>query len=232
MSTSYGQFCPVSKAVEVIGDKWTLLILREALLGTCRFNDFQRAMSRISPTILNKRLKMLEDKGVIIRKRQSGLRGHEYRLTAMGKELAPIVDNLAVWGMRWARGQMTDDELDVELLMWDMRRRIDTSKLPDGVTVMCFSYPDLENFSTWWLVFDGEEVDLCTEDPGKDVDLYVTSNLRVMVEVWEGDRKLKDELRDERITAVGDGHLIRTMEDWFCRAMHAHIRPAAGPPKV
>ena len=173
--TSYGQFCPVAKATEIVGDKWTMLILRELLMGTTRFNDFQHSMSRISPTVLNKRLKMLEAKGVIIRRRQSGLRGHEYRLTAMGKELEPVVENLAIWGMRWARGQMSDDELDVELLMWDIRRRIDADNLPDGETVLCFTFTDLEHYKTWWLVFSEDDVDLCTEDTGKDVDLYVSS---------------------------------------------------------
>jgi len=133
----YGQFCPVAKATELIGEKWTLLILRELLLGTTRFNDFQRAMSRMSPTLLAKRLRSLEDSGIIIRKKLSGQKGHEYRLTAAGKELSPLVEILAVWGMRWARGQLTDDELDVEFLMREVQRRLQTEHLPDGETVIC-----------------------------------------------------------------------------------------------
>jgi len=216
----------VAKATEIVGDKWTMLILRELLLGTYRFNDFQRSMSRISPTVLNSRLKMLEDKGVIIKKRQSGMKGHEYRLTPMGRELEPVVDGLSIWGMKWARGQMSDDELDVELLMWDIRRRIDTKSLPDGETVLCFSFTDLDNYKSWWLVFDGDDVDLCTEDTGKDVDLYVSSDLRTMIEVWEGDRSLRSALRGELINVVGTRHLARSMHDWFALCSHAHIRPA------
>ena len=230
--TSYGQFCPVAKATEIVGDKWTMLILRELLLGTCRFNEFQRSMSRISPTILNKRLKMLEDKAVIIKKRQSGMRGFEYRLTAMGKELEPLIEHLAIWGMRWARGQMTDDELDVELLMWDIRRRIDAAKLPGGETILCFSFTDLDKHKSWWLVLNGDQVDLCTEDPGKDVDLYVSSDLRTMVEVWEGDRDLKKELREERISAVGPRYLVRGMTDWFGFCAYADIRPVNEYPEA
>ncbi|MBL6957842.1 MAG: helix-turn-helix transcriptional regulator [Rhodospirillales bacterium] len=218
----------MAKATEILGDKWTMLILRELLLGTCRFNEFQRSMSRISPTVLNTRLKMLEQNGVIIKKRQSGKKGYEYRLTAMGKELEPVVDNLAVWGMRWARGQMTDEELDVELLMWDIRRRIDSNKLPDGETVFCFTFSDLDTYKSWWLVLDGEEVDLCTEDTGKDVDLYVSTDLRTLAEVWEGDRDLKAALGEEKIVTIGSAHLIRTMSAWFQLSAYAHIRPAAG----
>ena len=224
--TSYGQFCPVSKATEIIGEKWTLLILRELLMGTSRFNDFQRSMSRISPTVLNKRLKQLEEKGIVVKKRLSGQKGFEYRLTAMGKELEPLIEQVAIWGQRWARGQMSDDELDVELLMWDIHRRIQTDSLPDGETVLSFNFSDLDKYRKWWLVVSRDDVDLCTEDTGKDIDLYISSDLRTMVEVWQGDRDLKAMLRDERIHAVGSKVLIRSMEDWFGLCAFADVRPA------
>ena len=225
--TSYGQFCPVAKATEIVGDKWTMLLLRELLLGTCRFSDFQRSMSRISPTVLNKRLRMLKDKGVIIKKPVSGRRGSEYLLTSAGRELEPVVHNLAVWGMRWARDQMTDDELDVELLMWDIQRRIDTKGLPDGETVLCFTFNDLDEYKTWWLVINGDDVDLCTEDTCKDVDLYVTSTTRTMIEIWEGDTDLRAALRDDRVIMMGARHLTRSMNDWFGFSAYAHVRPAS-----
>jgi DNA-binding HxlR family transcriptional regulator len=222
---TYGQFCPVAKATEIVGEKWTLLILRELLMGTHRFNDFQRAMSRISPTILTKRLKLLEDKGIVTRKRLSGQKGHEYRLTPMGRELEPLIEQLAVWGQRWARGQMSDEELDVELLMWDIQRNIDTAHLPDGVTVVAFIYNDLEQFKNWWLVIEGEDVDLCTEDPGHDVDLFLASDIRTMVEVWQGDTELAEVLSNERIMATGTKSLVRSMPDWFKLCVYADVRP-------
>jgi DNA-binding HxlR family transcriptional regulator len=224
--TGYGQFCPVSKATEVIGEKWTILILRELLLGTTRFNDFQRALSRISPTLLTKRLKHLEEKGILIRRKLSGQKGYEYRLTAAGRELGPMIDLLAEWGMRWARGQMTDDELDVEFLMWEIQRRLRTQNLPDGETVICLVFDELAKYQTWWVLVDNDSVDLCTEDPGKDVDLYLTSDVRTIVEVWAGDLDLRKALRDERIKAHGMRHLIRTMPDWFGLCGVSHVRPA------
>ena len=222
--TAYGQFCPVAKATEIVGEKWTLLILRELLMGTHRFNDFQRSMSRISPTVLTKRLKQLEDKGIVGRKRVSGRKGYEYRLTPMGRELEPVIEQLAVWGQRWARGQMTDDELDVELLMWDVQRRIDTDSLPDGETVLAFMFSDLYKHKNWWLVIDGADVDLCTVDPGKDVDLYLASDVRTMVEVWQGDTDLKQALRDERIMATGAKRLLRSLPDWFALCSFAGVK--------
>jgi DNA-binding HxlR family transcriptional regulator len=225
--SDYGQFCPVAKATEVIGEKWTLLILRELLMGTCRFNDFQRALSRISPTLLTKRLKHLEERGILIRKKISGQRGYEYRLTAAGKELAPLLEILAVWGMRWARGQMTDDELDIEFLMWDLQRRVQTQHLPDGETVVCFQFDELTKYKTWWIVVFDDKVDLCTEDPGKEVDLYVTSTVRTLVEIWEGDVELATALASKAVSTHGLRALERSMGDWLGLCAFKHIRPAA-----
>ncbi len=222
--SGYGQFCPIAKATELIGEKWTLLVLRELLLGTTRFNDFQRAMSRMSPTLLAKRLRHLEECGIIIRKKISGQKGYEYRLTAAGKELGPLSEVLAVWGMRWTRSQLTDDELDVEFLMRELQRRLQTEHLPDGETVICLIFDELTKHKTWWLVVDGDAVDLCTDDPGKDVDLYINSSVRKIVEVWEGDLDMRTALRNGSIKAHGLRHLIRTMPDWFGVCLYKEVR--------
>ena len=226
----YGQFCPVAKATEVIGEKWTVLVLRELLLGTTRFNEFQRALSRMSPTLLAKRLRHLEECGIVIRKKLSGQKGYEYRLTAAGKELGPLIEVLAVWGMRWARGQLTDDELDVEFLMRELQRRLQTEHLPDGETVIYLMFGELTKHKTWWLLVDGDVVDLCNEDPGKDVDLYISSRVRTIVEVWEGDVDMRTALRNGSIKATGSRHLIRTIPDWFGVCLYKEVRP--GDPEL
>ena len=223
--SDYGQFCPVAKATELLGEKWMLLILRELLLGTHRYNEFQRALSRISPSLLIKRLKQLESAGIIVRKAQQGRKGHEYFLTPAGKELAPIVEHLATWGMRWAQGQLDEDELDVEFLMWDIQRRLQTDMLPDGETILCFIFEDLTTFKNWWLVVRNDEVDLCTESPGKDVDLYITTTLRNLVEIWKGDIEIKKALRKELIKSQGNTQLAKTMPDWLGICLYADIRP-------
>lgn len=220
----YGQFCPVAKATEIVGEKWTLLVLRELLLGTTRFNDFQRAMSRMSPTLLAKRLRHLEEVGIVVRKKISGQRGYEYRLTAAGKELAPLVEVLAVWGMRWARSQLTDDELDVEFLMRELQRRLRTEHLPDGQTVICLTFDELTKHRNWWLLVDGDVVDVCTEDPGKDVDLYISSSVRTVVEVWEGDLEMRTALRSGSIKAHGPRHLVRTLPEWFGVCLYKDVQ--------
>ena len=211
----YGQFCPVAKSAEIIGDPWSILIVRELLLGSTRFNLLQKGLPRISPTVLNTRLKELEEGGVIVKRRLNGQRGHDYRLTPAGRELSSVIDALAVWGMRWARDEMSADDFDVSFLMFDIQRGIDTAALPDGETVLCFTFTDLNTFGRWWLVCQGCEVDLCYEDPGKDVNCYVTSTSRQLIGVWMGDLPLQTALRSEIVQVIGERHVCRAFPKWF-----------------
>jgi DNA-binding HxlR family transcriptional regulator len=223
----YGQFCPVAKSAEIMGDPWSLLIVRELLLGSNRFSTLQKGLPRISPTVLNTRLKELEGNGVLIKRRLSGQRGHEYRLTAAGRELSTVIEAFAVWGMRWARDEMAADDLDVTFLMFDIQRRIDTDALPDGETVLSVTFTDLDSFGHWWLICQGAEVDLCYTDPGKDVDCYVTSTSRNLIDVWMGDLPLSKALQSQAIQIVGDRHLCAAFVKWFTLSVFANTpRPA------
>ncbi len=218
----YGQFCPVAKSAEILGDPWSILIVRELLLGSNRFNLLQKGLPRISPTVLNTRLKELEARGVIIKRRQKNARGHDYLLTPAGRELSNVIDSLAVWGMRWAREEMDVQDFDVSFLMFDIQRRIDAAALPDGETVLCFNCTDIKNFNRWWLVCEGSDVDLCYEDPGKDVDIYVTASSKNLIEVWMGDVPLAKALKSEAIQLVGERHLIKSFPKWFVLSAAAH----------
>ena len=226
--TKYGQFCPVAKSAEVLGNPWSLLIVRELLLGSTRFTALQKGMPRISPTVLNTRLKELEEHGVIVKRPVSGQRGHEYRLTPAGRELAPVIESLVVWGMRWARDALQADEMDVSFLMFDIQRCIATDQLPDGETVICFQYQDLDKFKTWWIVCDNGAVDLCYQDPGKDVSVYVTADSCDLIGVWMGDIPLAEAQESGKLTVIGDAHLCRTFRKWFPLSVAAGIpRPLA-----
>ncbi|QMU58259.1 MAG: transcriptional regulator [Boseongicola sp.] len=227
--TKYGQFCPVAKSTEMLGNPWSLLIIREMLLGSTRFSTFQKGMPKISPTVLNTRLKELEANGLIVKRRLQGQRGHEYRLTPAGRELGPVVEGLTIWGMRWARSQMDDAEMDVTFLMFDIQRNLVTKALPDGQTVLCFNVGDLAQFDRWWMVIDGDAggtVDLCHTDPGKDVDLYLTANARDLIEVWMGDQPLRGAMDAGRLELVGAKDLVRSFSKWF------PLSAAAGVPRV
>lgn len=229
----YGQFCPIAKSAEILGDPWSILIVRELLLGSTRFGMLQKGLPKISPTVLTVRLKELEERGVIVRRRIAGQRGHEYRLTPAGRELSDVIEAYAKWGMRWARDEMDADDLDVTFLMFDIQRRIDTDALPDGETVLCFNFRDLDIFGRWWLVCTGKDVDLCYEDPGRDVDCYITSSAKDLIGAWMGDISLKSALRSEAIKLVGDAQLRRSFPRWFVRSAVADVpRPRASEKKA
>ena len=166
-----GSLCPATKSAEIIGDKWILLILREMFLGSSRFNDFQRAFPRMSPTILSKRLRQLEADGLIIRKTGPGDKTREYRLTRCGRELGPILEHMATWGLKWARRRLSEEDLDTGSFMWDFHRTLNTAELPDGETVFSVHLSDVPDYQNWWLIAEQGTVDLCTDDPGREIDL-------------------------------------------------------------
>jgi len=223
---SYGQFCPVSRALDLLGERWTLLVVRSLLQGATRINEIQRSLSRMSPTILSSRLRGLVDAGLVVQRRSRAGGGHEYRLTPAGRELAPVVEGLAAWGMRWARAKMTEEQLDVQLLMTEIQRRLDVAELPDGRTVVCFSFPAIDAYRTWWVVVDDGVVDLCTRDPGHAVDVHVTADLRALVEVWMGDVPLARARRARSVEVLGDRALVASIGRWLPLNELAGVRPA------
>lgn len=212
---AYGQFCPVAKSAEILGNSWSLLIIRELLLGSTRFSQLQKGLPKISPTVLNTRLKELVDSGVISRRKLNNQKGHEYQLTPAGKELSAVIDSLATWGMRWARDEMEDDDLDVSFLMFDIQRNLVLDELPGGENVLCFQFVDLEQFGRWWLVCNEQEVDICYENPGKEVDAYITAHSKDMIEIWMGDLSVTSALSSKKLTVTGDTLVCKRFRKWF-----------------
>jgi DNA-binding HxlR family transcriptional regulator len=213
---SYGQFCPVAMAAEVVCSRWTALVLRELLSGTTRFNDLRRGVPLMSPTLLSKRLKELVEAGVIVATPR-GQRGVvEYKLTQAGEDLRGIVMSLGVWGQRWIESSLSLKNLDPSLLMWDMRRSLLLSSFPDRKCTVKFTYPDLSTGrKSWWIVIEGGVAELCSVDPGYEVDLYVRAVLRSMTAVWMGISTLKAEIEAGDIVLTGDKVLARSMQTWL-----------------
>jgi DNA-binding HxlR family transcriptional regulator len=226
MRIRYGQFCPIAKAAEVLGERWTILIMRELVLGSTRFTELQRALSRISPSLLTKRLNELRDCGLIVQKKLPEQQRTEYHVTAAGRDLLPVLTSLGKWGMKWARGQMTDDELDVELLMFDLSRRIDRNQLPGGRHIIHVAFTGLTQFANWWIVLEETgERELCLINPGKEVDLRICSDVRTLTEIWAGDTAMRTAKATGRWQVTGNPLLIRTMPSWLRIGMFADVRP-------
>lgn len=220
-----GSLCPAVKAADMIGDKWTLLLMRELLLGASRYNEFQRAMPRISPTVLSKRLKQMELDGLIIKKAVAGEKAKAYRLTTCGRELGPLVDYMSKWGLRWARRRLNEEDLDVGTFMWDFHRSLKTAELPDGETVLSVTFSELASHKRWWLIANNGVVDLCTDDPGKEVDLYIFTSLPALAEVWMGDMSISAATQCEQVKISGAGYLMKTAAQWFPQSRYAEVRP-------
>lgn len=221
----YGQFCPVAKATEVLGERWTPLIIRELLSGEQSFNALRKGVPLMSPSLLSSRLKSLEATGVI-RREKTG-RGVTYSLTDGGEELRSIIEQLGVWGQRWARSDMSKKDLDPSLLMWDMHRRIDTSYFGDERTVLRFEFVDYPaKMRLWWLVVTGTEVDICLKDPGHDVDLLIQSTLKTMTQIWMGDLSVTRARREGLLRVTGNSVLNRSMTSWIGCSSLAAVKPA------
>ena len=223
----YGQFCPIAKATEIIGEKWTVLIIREALMGSTRYSEFQRGLSLISPTMLTKRLESLLSHGLLMKKKIPAHRGYEYFPTTSCKELLPIVRSLGDWGMRWARSNLTDTDYDVELLMIYLQRSIVPEGLPGNESVIRFKFTDIEDPSEWWLIVTGDKVDICVKDPGKDVDVYFTSTVKTMVDIWMGDTTYRKALAGGILKIVGNSALTHNVTAWMKLTLFADLPPAS-----
>lgn len=221
---TYGQFCPVAQAAEVITERWTPLVIRELLLGSHRFNDLQRGVPLMSSALLAERLKSLERYGIVERRQIPGRRAHEYHLTQAGEELRPWVELMGVWGQRWVRRGVTPEDADPALLMWDMRRNINVERLPESRVVVYFNYRDApKGKRSWWLVLEQREPDLCLTDPGFGVDLTVRTDAVTMAGVWMGDLNLAGAIKSRRIVLEGPRHLKRAFPDWLKLSLFAGI---------
>lgn len=222
---SYHQFCPVAMASELLCTRWTMLVLRELLCGPARFNELRRGVPRMSPTLLSRRLKELEKASLVTRRQVAGdLAAQEYCLTPAGLELRGIVEGLGKWGQRWVPSALSLQNLDVQLLMWDMRRNLRTEPMPRQRKVIQFRYRDAPSSRrAWWLIVTpGEGADLCSVDPGFDVDLFVNTDLRTMTAIWMGLDNIAAALAEERLLLTGEGPLATTMQRWLGLSPFAH----------
>ena len=222
----YGQFCPIAKATEIIGEKWTILIIRELLMGGSRFSELQRGLSQISPTLLSKRLESLTQSGLVLKKRIPGQKGFEYFPTKSCLELLPIIRTLGDWGMRWARSNLTEKDYDVELLMVYLKRSIDPGKLVGKENVIRFKFTDIKKYPNWWLVVMGEEIDICIKDPGKDIDVYFTTSVKTMADIWMGDNNYRKAQREGTLKIVGNTALTQDITSWMSNSIFKDIPSA------
>ncbi len=225
--SSYKQFCPVAMAAEILGARWTIVLLRELVAGSTRFNDLRRGVPRMSPALLSKRLKDLETAGIVRRARVAGEPDlFEYRLTEAGQGLKPVIEAVGIWGQTWLETEASLENLDPELLMWDMRRNINPTPMPRRRNTIQVIFTDLkEARRNWWLIVQpDQEVDLCRVDPGFDVDLYLSTTLRTMTEIWMGYTTIARAKEQERLIVTGNRQLEVDLGSWLGLSTFAKVK--------
>ncbi|HET7413247.1 MAG TPA: winged helix-turn-helix transcriptional regulator, partial [Pararhizobium sp.] len=140
----------------------------------------------------------------------------DYRLTEAGRDLRPVVEAMGFWGQKWVESRLSLKNLDPSLLMWDMRRNLDPTPMPPRRAVIQILYPELRpGKRKWWLIVENGTTDLCSVDPGFEVDLYVSSDLRTMTAIWMGLTSLGAEVEAGRIQLAGDDRLAGAMGQWL-----------------
>ncbi len=203
----YGQYCPISRSAELLGDRWTLHIIRDLLTGTTRFNELVRGNPGLSRALLSRRLDHLERAGVIAHDPNGS-----YQLTPAGRDLQPIVFGLAEWGARWAFGEPDPEELDPDLLLWWLHRRLDAGTLPGPRFVIYVHFRD--DPKRYWIVVE-DEASLCLSDPGFEVDLTVHSELSTLYRTYLGHQTLSDAFCQGQLDLSGSNAATKSFIDAF-----------------
>jgi DNA-binding HxlR family transcriptional regulator len=226
---SYGQFCPVAKASELFCERWTPLIVRDLAAGASRFSELQRGVPLMSPTLLSKRLKQLEAEGIVETRPATRGRGNTYHLTESGRGFIPLVIALGTWGQRWSRRQLVKGEIDLGLLVWSLERSANPAafgKVPSLVQVEFTDQPKGKRL--WWFVNRQDGCELCLDDPGYEVDLYLACTLPDLIYVVRGDLPLTRALSSGRLEAHGTAKARRSLRPWLNLSPLSQVKSQSG----
>ena len=223
MKSMYGQYCPLSLATEILGERWTNLIIFALCDGSRRFNELQRALPRISASTLTQRLRSLEESRVI--SKQKSIKGDavEYQLTDSGEDFVPIIKSMAQWGQRWARDLEVED-LDPRHLIWSVHLRMNLEAMPSGRTTIQFEFTDVRQIDRfYWIVVNESKVDVCLKHPGYEPDVCVASDLHRFIDSWRGFRSLEQEVKSGRIKVTGAPEMRNAFTGWLLLSGVAHV---------
>ena len=207
---TYGEYCPIAMGAEVVGDRWTPLVLRELICGSHRFTEIHRGVPRMSRTLLAQRLKQLERLGVLERRP-----GPTYHLTDAGRDLEAVVFGLGDWAMQWMFGDPAKEHLDGGHMMWRVRQRLVDDELPERRTVVQFDFAGAARGRRIWLLLDPNGPSVCERDEGFEIDLYVRADIKEFMRIWAGRTTWRDAISAGALTLEGPRELVRAFPRWF-----------------
>ncbi len=212
----YGQYCPLAMATEILGSRWTLLLLREMLDGSTGFNEIARGVPLMSRSMLASRMRELEQAGLITKNASGSGKLSKYRLTEAGQALGPVVRSIAEWGQEWIDTEPSLENIDTDFLMWDVRRNLNLPTDLEDRFVLQFHFPDgPEGKTDHWLVSADSEIDLCYIDPGYEVDVRIEAKVKDFTRVWMGWLSLERAIDDQRLLVDGPPRFTRHIAGWL-----------------
>lgn len=205
----YGQYCPVAKATEVLDQRWSLLIIRELLMGSSHVNDIRRGVPRMSPSLLSRRLRELVRQGMVARSAPDS-----FTLTAAGEALRPVLEALGNWGAKWRPFDAAD--CDPRLLMRDVARTLKRDRLPPSRTVLHFELTDaVMPERHWWLKVSPTQADLHEFNPGVEPDLVISTDVLTLARIWRGDVTWEAMRTLGRVRVTGPRELSNQLPHWW-----------------
>jgi DNA-binding HxlR family transcriptional regulator len=220
---TYGQYCPVARASEILAMRWTPIIVRNMLLGCETFSEIREGAPGIPKSLLVQRLRMLETYDVVERTPAPNGRGSRYVLTEAGRELEPVVDAMGDWGARWL--DIAPHHIDAGVVLWGMCKGIDPEELPENRVVVRFELPDLPE-RRMWIVAQPPAAEVCVTPPGYEEDLVVRTDTETLADWHLGRISLVQATKTGRMKVEGLSYLIRELSRWGMRGLAGYPPPA------
>jgi DNA-binding HxlR family transcriptional regulator len=212
--SDYADYCPITTAVELLGDRWTMLVVRELSIGSYGFNEIHRGVPKMNRSLLTERLRNLERRGIVVREPTGRGRGVRYELTPAGQALAPHIWQLGHWAAEWMFGDPSDEELDGISLLWRMHQFTLADQLPPGRTVVHVTLTGVGAAQGWFDIQDGSST-LCRNDPGHEVALAVRADNRQMHRWMVGLASFAALVARGDVELDGPTRLARAFPTWF-----------------
>ena len=208
------EYCPITRSLDLFGDRWGLLLVRELLRGVSRFNELERSLPGISRSTLAQRLRHLEREAIIERRVAGDGRGPEYQLTGSGRDLGGVLEAMGIWGVRWLVPHKRPSEIDPEGLMQWISRHVVLSELPSRRTVIRFELLG-KSRRYFWLILRSGEASLCPKHPGFEEDLFVAAHPIDLYRLVTGQQSLVQAMDEGTVRVEGLPKLVRSMPRWF-----------------
>jgi DNA-binding HxlR family transcriptional regulator len=208
------EYCPITKSLDMFGDRWGLLLIREVLRGVTHFNELERNLPGISRSTLAQRLRHLEKQGLVERRVTDDGRGTEYEATDAGRDLARVINVVGDWGVRWLVPHPRPSHIDPDGLMVWVSRHVMLRELPAHRVVIRFELSGRSR-RYFWLVLRSGEVSLCPEHPGFPEDLFITATPAALYLLVLGRQSLEEAMEEGTVRVEGPPGLIRSLPRWF-----------------